>query len=134
MTIQKRIFSQLSKTSKKKLSKQRVKLMIRESEIDEASSSFRNERGNLDFILKNELPEIKNKLDNFNASIEFSIDELNRVIDLYKDIQSEYQSKASELGIDPNDIVDYRYLDTSIFEAEEQIEIANNLLNNISNL
>jgi archaellum component FlaC len=134
MTTQERIYAQLSKNSKKKFSKQKVNLMIRESEIDEASSSFRNERGNLDFILKNELPEIINKLDNFSATIENSIDELNRLIDLYKDIQSEYENKASELGIDPNDIVDYRFLDTSIFEAEEQIEIANNLLNSISSL
>ena len=134
MTTQERIYAQLYKNSKKKFSKQKVNLMIRESEIDEASSSFRNERGNLDFILKNELPEIINKLDNFSATIENSIDELNRLIDLYKDIQSEYENKASELGIDPNDIVDYRFLDTSIFEAEEQIEIANNLLNSISSL
>ena len=134
MTTQERIYAQLSKNSKKKFSKQKVNLMIRESEIDEASSSFRNERGNLDFILKSELPEIINKLDNFSATIENSIDELNRLIDLYKDIQSEYENKASELGIDPNDIVDYRFLDTSIFEAEEQIEIANNLLNSISSL
>ena len=73
MTTQERIYAQLSKNSKKKFSKQKVNLMIRESEIDEASSSFRNERGNLDFILKNELPEIINKLDNISATIENTI-------------------------------------------------------------
>ena len=36
--------------------------MLRESEVDKATEIFRSERGTLDFILKNELPDVLNKL------------------------------------------------------------------------
>ena len=128
-----KVYSKLPQ-KKHNFRKHKVDLMIRENEVDKASEIFRNERGELDFILKNKLPEIINQLNDFKSVVENSENELNNIIDLYKDVKSDYESKANELGIDPEEIVDYRFLDTRIFEAEQQLEIASELRDSINNI
>ncbi len=124
------------KLPKKKLGlkKHKIDLMIRENEIDAATETFRNERGELDFILKNKLPDVLNELRDFISTIDNSETELNNIIDIYKDVMSEYESKANELGVDVGAIPEYNFIDTRIFEAEQQLEIASELRESINNL
>ena len=132
MQIEKKVFSKLFKP-KTALSK-KVDLAYRESELDEASADFRNERGELDFILKNKLPEVIDTLNDFVLIIDNAESELNRLIDLYNDVRKYYEDASSELGIDPETIVHYRSLDTDIFTAKEQLEIASQLTADINNI
>ena len=132
MQIEKKVFSKLFK-DKTALSK-KVNLAYRESELDEASADFRNERGELDFILKNKLPEVINTLNDFVSIIDNAESELNRLIDLYNDVRKYYEDASSDLGIDPETIVQYRSLDTDIFTANEQLEIASQLKADINNI
>ena len=132
MQIEKKVFSKLFKP-KTALAK-KVNLAYRESELDEASADFRNERGELDFILKNKLPEVINTLNDFVSIIDNAESELNRLIDLYNDVRKYYEDGASDLGIDPETIVQYRSLDTDIFTANEQLEIASQLKADINNI
>ena len=132
MQIEKKVFSKLF-NSKTNLSK-KVDLAFRESELDEAGADFRNERGELDFILKNKLPEVINTLNDFVSIIDNAESELNRLIDLYNDVRKYYEDGASDLGIDPETIVQYRSLDTDIFTANEQLEIASQLKADINNI
>lgn len=132
MQTQKRVFSKLF-NGKVKLSK-KIDLAFRESELDEAGADFRNERGELDFILKNKLPDVINKLNDFVSIIDNAESELNRLIDLYNDVRKYYEDGASDLGIDPETIVQYRSLDTDIFVAKEQLEIARQLRTDINNI
>ena len=53
---------------------------------------------------------------------------------MYNDARKYYEDASSELGIDPETIVDYRALDTDIFVAEEQLEIASQLRTDINNI
>ena len=132
MQIEKKVFSKLF-NSKTNLSK-KVDLAFRESELDEAGADFRNERGELDFILKNKLPDVINTLNDFVSIIDNAESELNRLIDLYNDVRKYYEDGASDLGIDPETIVQYRSLDTDIFAAKEQLEIASQLRTDINNI
>ena len=132
MQIEKKVFSKLFKP-KTALAK-KVNLAYRESELDEASADFRNERGELDFILKNKLPEVINTLNDFVSIIDNAESELNRLIDLYNDVRKYYEDASSDLGIDPETIVQYRSLDTDIFTANEQLEIASQLRADINNI
>ena len=132
MQTQKRVFSKLFKP-KTALSK-KVDLAFRESELDEASADFRNERGELDFILKNKLPDVINTLNDFISIIDNAESEFNRLIDLYNDVRKYYEDASSDLGIDPETIVQYRSLDTDIFVAKEQLEIASQLRTDINNI
>tara|TARA_R110000824_G_scaffold215917_1_gene402449 strand:- start:873 stop:1277 length:405 start_codon:yes stop_codon:yes gene_type:complete len=132
MQIEKKVFSKLFKP-KTALAK-KVNLAYRESELDEASADFRNERGELDFILKNKLPEVINTLNDFVSIIDNAESELNRLIDLYNDVRKYYEDASSDLGIDPETIVQYRSLDTDIFTANEQLEIASQLKADINNI
>jgi len=132
MQTQKRVFSKLF-NDKVKLSK-KVDLAFRESELDEAGADFRNERGELDFILKNKLPDVINTLNDFISIIDNAESEFNRLIDLYNDVRKYYEDASSDLGIDPETIVQYRSLDTDIFVAKEQLEIASQLRTDINNI
>tara|TARA_B110000977_G_scaffold33545_1_gene44689 strand:+ start:435 stop:839 length:405 start_codon:yes stop_codon:yes gene_type:complete len=116
------------------LKKHKVDLMLRESEVDKATEIFRSERGALDFILKNQLPDVLNKLRDFISTIDNSETELNNIIDTYKDVMSEYESKANELGIDVETIAEYNFIDTRVFEANQQLEIASELKDSINNI
>ena len=47
---------------------------------------------------------------------------------------SEYESKANELGIDVETIAEYNFIDTRVFEANQQLEIASELKDSINNI
>tara|TARA_R100000541_G_scaffold5208_2_gene12674 strand:- start:5969 stop:6373 length:405 start_codon:yes stop_codon:yes gene_type:complete len=127
-TVFAKLFSNKTKLSKK------VNLAYRESELDSAFTEFQNERGELDFILKNKLPDVINELKDFISIIDNSESELNRLIELYNDARKYYEDASSELGIDPESIVNYRNLDTDVFKAEEQLQIASQLRSDINNI
>ena len=128
-----RVYSKMPQ-KKYNFENQKVELMIRENDVDNASEIFRDKRGELDFILNNKLPDVIVQLNSFSEIIENSENELYKIIDLYKSVMSEYESKANDLGINPEEIVDYRFLETKIFEAEQQLEIASELKNSINNI
>ena len=128
-----KVYSKLPQ-KKHNFRKHKVDLMIRENEIDKATEIFRSERGALDFILKNQLPDVLNQLRDFISTIDNSENELNNIIDTYKDVMSEYESKANELGIDVETIAEYNYIDTRVFEANQQLEIASELKDSINNI
>ena len=128
-----KVYSKLP-NQKVNLKKHKVDLMLRESEVDKATEIFRSERGALDFILKNQLPDVLNKLRDFISTIDNSETELNNIIDTYKDVMSEYESKANELGIDVETIAEYNFIDTRVFEANQQLEIASELKDSINNI
>ena len=73
-------------------------------------------------------------LDVDTSTIENSENELNNIIDTYKDVMSEYESKANELGIDVETIAEYNFIDTRVFEANQQLEIASELKDSINNI
>ena len=118
--------------NKTKLSK-KVELAYREQENDDASGEFRSYRGELDFILKNKLPDAIRILEGFLPVIEEQEAGLYRLIDLYKDTESYYEKAADELGIEPRSIDAYILLSNNIFQAEEQLEIVNDLKSQLSN-
>tara|TARA_R110002167_G_scaffold93397_1_gene250323 strand:- start:110 stop:514 length:405 start_codon:yes stop_codon:yes gene_type:complete len=128
-----KVYSKLP-NQKVNLKKHKVDLMLRESEVDKATEIFRSERGALDFILKNQLPDVLNQLRDFISTIDNSENELNNIIDTYKDVMSEYESKANELGIDVETIAEYNFIDTRVFEANQQLEIASELKDSINNI
>ena len=132
MSTEKRVFNKLFKP-KTKLSK-KVALAYRESELDKASTDFRSQRGELDFILKNKLPDVINELKDFMSIIDNAESELNRLIDLYNDARKYYEDASSDLGIDPETIEAYTNLDEDIFVAEQQLEIASQLITDINNI
>lgn len=111
----------------------KTELAYREQENDDAFGEFQSYRGELDFILKNQLPDAIRELEGFLPVIEEQEAGLNRLIDLYKDTESYYEKAADELGIDPNNIDAYILLSNNIFKAEEQLEIANDLKSQLSN-
>ena len=111
----------------------KTELAYREQEIDDAFGEFQSYRGELDFILKNLLPDAIRELEGFLPVIEEQEAGLNRLIDLYKDAESYYENAADELGIDPNNIDAYILLSTNISQAEDQLEIANDLRSQLSN-
>ena len=111
----------------------KTELAYREQEIDDAFGEFQSYRGELDFILKNLLPDAIRKLEGFLPVIEEQEAGLNRLIDLYKDAETYYENAADELGIDPNNIDAYLLLSTDISKAEDQLEIANDLRSQLSN-
>jgi len=127
-TVFSKLFSNKTKLSKK------VNLTYRESELDDAFREFQNERGELDYILQNKLPDVIIQLRDFISIIDTAESELNRLIDLYNDARKYYEDASSELGIDPESIVNYRNLDTEVFKAEEQLEIASQLRSDINNI
>ena len=127
-TVFSKLFSNKTKLSKK------VNLTYRESESDDAFREFQNERGELDYILQNKLPDVIIQLRDFISIIDTAESELNRLIDLYNDARKYYEDASSELGIDPESIVNYRNLDTEVFKAEEQLEIASQLRSDINNI
>jgi len=127
-TVFSKLFSNKTKLSKK------VNLAYRESELDDAFREFQNERGELDYILQNKLPDVIIQLRDFISIIDTAESELNRLIDLYNDARKYYEDASSELGIDPESIVNYRNLDTEVFKAEEQLEIASQLRSDINNI
>tara|TARA_R110000737_G_scaffold320401_1_gene331939 strand:- start:151 stop:561 length:411 start_codon:yes stop_codon:yes gene_type:complete len=118
--------------NKTKLSK-KVELAYREQENDDASGEFQSYRGELDFILKNKLPDAIRILEGFLPVIEEQEAGLYRLIDLYKDTESYYEKAADELGIEPRSIDAYMLLSTDIFRAEEQLEIVNDLKSQLNN-
>ena len=118
--------------NKTKLSK-KVELAYREQENDDASGEFQSYRGELDFILKNKLPDAIRILEEFLPVIEEQEAGLYRLIDLYKDTESYYEKAADELGIEPRSIDAYMLLSTDIFRAEEQLEIVNDLKSQLNN-
>ena len=111
----------------------KTELAYREQEIDDAFGEFQSYRGELDFILKNLLPDAIRELEGFLPVIEEQEAGLNRLIDLYKDAETYYENAADELGIDPNNIDAYLLLSTDISKAEDQLEIANDLRSQLSN-
>jgi len=111
----------------------KTELAYREQEIDDAFGEFQSYRGELDFILKNLLPDAIRELEGFLPVIEEQEAGLNRLIDLYKDAETYYENAADELGIDPNNIDAYILLSTNISQAEDQLEIANDLRSQLSN-
>jgi len=127
-TVFSKLFSNKTKLSKK------VNLAYRESELDDAFREFQNERGELDYILQNKLPDVIIQLRDFISIIDTAESELNRLIDLYNDARKYYEDASSELGIDPESIANYTYLDTQVFKAEEQLEIASQLRSDINNI
>ena len=127
-TVFSKLFSNKTKLSKK------VNLTYRESELDDAFRDFQNERGELDYILQNKLPDVIIQLRDFISIIDTAESELNRLIDLYNDARKYYEDASSELGIDPESIANYTYLDTQVFKAEEQLEIASQLRSDINNI
>jgi len=127
-TVFSKLFSNKTKLSKK------VNLTYRESELDDAFREFQNERGELDYILQNKLPDVIIQLRDFISIIDTAESELNRLIDLYNDARKYYEDASSELGIDPESIANYTYLDTQVFKAEEQLEIASQLRSDINNI
>jgi len=122
-----KLFKNTTELSKK------TELAYREQENDDAFGEFQSYRGELDFILKNKLPDAIRVLEGFLPVIEEQEAGLNRLIDLYKDTESYYEKAADELGIDPNNIDAYVLLSNNIFRAEEQLEIANDLKSQLSN-
>ena len=110
----------------------KVELAYRDQELDDAFSEFQAYRGELDYILKNKLPDAIRELEKFMPIIEEQEAGLNRLIDLYKDAESYYEDKANELGIDPNNIDAYILLSTNISKAEGQLDIANDLRSELS--
>ena len=125
------VLDQLYK-SKTELSK-KTELAYREQEIDDAFGEFQSYRGELDFILKNKLPDAIRVLEGFLPVIEEQEAGLNRLIDLYKDAESYYENAADELGVDPNNIDAYSFLSTDISQAEDQLEIVNDLRSQLNN-
>jgi len=125
------VLDQLYK-SKTELSK-KTELAYREQEIDDAFGEFQSYRGELDFILKNKLPDAIRVLEGFLPVIEEQEAGLNRLIDLYKDAESYYENAADELGVDPNNIDAYSLLSTDISQAEDQLEIVNDLRSQLNN-
>jgi len=111
----------------------KTELAYREQEIDDAFGEFQSYRGELDFILKNLLPDAIRELEGFLPVIEEQEAGLNRLIDLYKDAETYYENAADELGINPNNIDAYILLSTNISKAEDQLEIANDLRSQLSN-
>ena len=111
----------------------KTELAYREQENDDAFGEFQSYRGELDFILKNLLPDAIRELEGFLPVIEEQEAGLNRLIDLYKDTESYYEKAADELGIEPRSIDAYILLSNNIFQAEEQLEIVNDLKSQLSN-
>jgi len=111
----------------------KTELAYREQEIDDAFGEFQSYRGELDFILKNKLPDAIRVLEGFLPVIEEQEAGLNRLIDLYKDAESYYENAADELGVDPNNIDAYSLLSTDISQAEDQLEIVNDLRSQLNN-
>lgn len=111
----------------------KTELAYREQEINDAFGEFQSYRGELDFILKNKLPDAIRVLEGFLPVIEEQEAGLNRLIDLYKDAESYYENAADELGVDPNNIDAYSLLSTDISQAEDQLEIVNDLRSQLNN-
>ena len=117
-----KFFAELSKKRPEKYN-----FMLRESEFDSVSSSFRQYRSDLDYILKNSLPDLQYTVQEMKDSRDNAYTGLQENLETLQSIAAEYEYKANELGFDVEDVPDYGLIGTQIFEVEEQIELSNSL-------
>lgn len=110
-----------------KLKSKKIDLMYRENDIDNLWENFRTYRSDLSFVETDKLPNVINELNQIQETINNSEENLLEIIKTYKEIAKEYSEKLIELGLIPEDIAEYNFIGTRIFEAEEQLDVAKEL-------
>jgi predicted ribosome quality control (RQC) complex YloA/Tae2 family protein len=112
----------------KKLKSKKHEFALRESEVDSAIDDFMTSRLDIDFIKTDKIPDLFEQYYNLKTKLEAAIDGLNKSIETFKSVQEDYKQKADELGLDVEIIPEYGYIDTRIFESEEQIDLGFQML------
>lgn len=126
----KQFFLELEKTKSNK----HQFAMLRESEVSEAQSKFREYRQNIDFIKTNKIPDLFQEYYKLKTTIEESIEGLKVNLEVYQDVKEEYENRTAEIGIDPNEITEYGMLDVYIFTDEEQINLGEQILDQLESM
>jgi chaperonin cofactor prefoldin len=107
-----------------KLKSKKHEFELRESEVDTAISDFMTYRQEIDFIIKNKLPDLQALVYDMGDTLDSAMSGLTTTIETFKSVQEDYRQKADELGLDVEIIPEYGYIDTRIFESEQQLELA----------
>ena len=108
----------------KKLKSKKYEFELRANEVDTAIDDFMTYRQEIDFLVKNKLPDLQAVVYDMGDTLDSAISGLTTTIETFKSVQEDYRQKADELGLDVEIIPEYGYIDTRIFESEQQLELA----------
>ncbi len=132
MTLQKRIFSQLSKNSKKKFNKYRAKLGITQ-DLNESVDAYFGTLETAEKIVSisknvnNKIEQLTDDVRFYNTYAEMTYDDLKRYAEIIQGLLDKASELANELGVSEEDIDGYKRASDFLIDLKSS---ANSMISN----